>query len=159
MTDQQRNDVLGIAGHPVLQTPAMDWIGTSGTWFRRGYSEAPTCIPARRVLMSGQAPSVNGMVGMQSRLEWDPPATLAGELGSYGYETRMIGVLHLHPRRKRYGFDAMELSDINTRRAGIQVGESAAEAHPPGVGQPQKRGTIALLQVAPVGRHSNRAMP
>ena len=53
MTDQQRNDALGIADHPVLQTPSMDWIGATGTRFRRGYTESPACIPARRVLMSG----------------------------------------------------------------------------------------------------------
>ena len=111
MTDQQRNDALGIAGHPVLQTPNMDWIGASGTHFCRGYTESPACIPARRVLMSGQAPHVNGMVGMEGGIPFDPPATMAGELGRLGYETRMIGKIHLYPPRKRFGFDAMELAD------------------------------------------------
>ena len=50
MTDQQRSDALGIADHPVLQTPTMDWIGATGTRFRRGYTEAPASNPARRVL-------------------------------------------------------------------------------------------------------------
>ena len=111
MTDQQRNDALGIADHPVLQTPSMDWIGATGTRFRRGYTEAPACIPARRVLMSGQAPCVNGMVGMIGGMPWEPEATLAGELGKAGYETRMIGKIHLFPHRRRFGFDAMELAD------------------------------------------------
>ena len=111
MTDQQRSDALGIADHPVLQTPTMDWIGATGTRFRRGYTEAPACIPARRVLMSGQAPGVNGMVGMEGGIPWDPPATMAGELQTAGYETRMIGKIHLFPNRKRYGFDVMELAD------------------------------------------------
>ena len=117
MTDQQRNDALGIADHPVLQTPSMDWIGATGTRFRRGYTEAPACIPARRVLMSGQAPCVNGMVGMTGGIPWEPEATLAGELGKAGYETRMIGKIHLHPQRRRFGFDAMELAD-STRGEG-----------------------------------------
>ena len=117
MTDQQRNDALGIADHPVLQTPSMDWIGATGTRFRRGYTEVPACIPARRVLMSGQAPCVNGMVGMTGGMHWDPPATLAGELGTAGYETRMIGKIHLYPQRRRFGFDAMELAD-STRGEG-----------------------------------------
>jgi arylsulfatase len=110
-TDQQRSDALGIAGHPVLQTPTMDWIGAAGTRFRRGYAESPACIPARRVLMSGMAPHVNGMVGMEAGVPFDPPATMAGALRQAGYETRMIGKLHLHPVRKRFGFDAMELAD------------------------------------------------
>ncbi|MAG37145.1 MAG: hypothetical protein CL878_13005 [Dehalococcoidia bacterium] len=45
MTDQQRGDCLGIDRHPVLQTPNMDFLAHSGTLFRRGYSEAPSCIP------------------------------------------------------------------------------------------------------------------
>ena len=110
VTDQQRGDCLGIDGHPVLQTPAMDWLGASGTFFRRGYSECPSCIPARRVLMSGRPPDEDGMVGFMSA-PWDPPATLAGELRAAGYETRMVGKLHLHPKRQRFGFDVMELAD------------------------------------------------
>ena len=84
MTDQQRNDALGIADHPVLQTPSMDWIGATGTRFRRGYTEAPACIPARRVLMSGQAPSANGMVGMVGGMPWDPPGHAGRRTGQGG---------------------------------------------------------------------------
>ena len=114
VTDQQRGDCLGLAGHPVLQTPNMDYIGGAGTNFRRGYSEVPSCIPARHVLMSGQAPDVSGMVGFYYRSEaspWRPAATLPGELRRAGYETRLIGKLHLQPQRRRWGFDAMELAD------------------------------------------------
>ena len=114
VTDQQRGDCLGLAGHPVLRTPNMDYIGGAGTNFRRGYSEVPSCIPARHVLMSGQAPDVSGMVGFYYRSEaspWQPAATLPGELRRAGYETRLIGKLHLQPQRRRWGFDAMELAD------------------------------------------------
>ena len=114
VTDQQRGDCLGLEGHQVLRTPNLDFIGASGTRFRRAYSEAPSCIPARHVLMSGQAPDEVGMLGFYYRTAacpWEPPATLAGELRKAGYETRMIGKLHLQPQRRRYGFDAMELAD------------------------------------------------
>jgi len=114
VTDQQRGDCLGIAGHPVVQTPNMDYIGASGTVFTRAYSEVPSCIPARHVLMSGQGPEETGMTGFCYRNDtcpWDPPATLAGELSAAGYETRLVGKLHLQPQRRRYGFDAMELAD------------------------------------------------
>ena len=56
MTDQQRGDCLGLDGHPVLNTPNLDYLAHSGTLFRHGYSETPSCIPARRTVMSGQAP-------------------------------------------------------------------------------------------------------
>jgi arylsulfatase len=114
VTDQQRGDCLGLAGHPVLRTPNLDFLGAGGARFRRAYSEVPSCIPARHVLMSGQSPETVGMLGFYYRNErcpWNPPATLAGCLRDAGYETRMIGKLHLQPARRRYGFDHMELAD------------------------------------------------
>ena len=116
LADQHRGDCLGIEGHPVLQTPHLDSIGGVGAHFRRAYSESPTCIPARRTLMSGQAPAVQGMVGMTGGVAWDPPHTLAGELTRAGYQTEMIGKLHLFPQRKRYGFQRLQLAD-STRGA------------------------------------------
>ncbi len=110
MTDQQRGDGLALAGHPVLETPHMDFLGRSGTYFRRAYSECPICIPARRTIMSGQAPAVHGVLGNHNT-EWSPPHTLAGDLRAAGYQTYLVGKLHLYPSRKRFGFDHMVLSN------------------------------------------------
>ncbi|HIG18881.1 MAG TPA: hypothetical protein EYQ31_17160 [Candidatus Handelsmanbacteria bacterium] len=87
VTDQQRGDALSLCGHPVLRTPNLDFIGASGTRFRRAYSEVPSCIPARHVLMSGQSPEAVGMLGFYYRNQqcpWNPEATLAGSLGDAG---------------------------------------------------------------------------
>ena len=112
MTDQQRGDCLGLDPNApeALQTPNLDWLGATGAFFGRGYSECPSCIPARRSLMTGTAPAANGVVGFQGT-EWKPAHTLAGELSRAGYQTEMIGKLHLSPLRKRYGFDHMQLAD------------------------------------------------
>jgi arylsulfatase len=110
-TDQQRGDCLGLEGHPVLQTPNIDFIGGSGTHFRRAYAESPSCIPARRTLISGQSPAANGMVGYQGRVEWEPAHTLPGELSRAGYQCELVGKLHLWPARKRYGFHRVLLAD------------------------------------------------
>ena len=111
MTDQQRGDCLGLDGHPVLNTPNLDYLAHSGTLFRHGYSETPSCIPARRTVMSGQAPATHGMVGMTGGVDWQPAATLAGELSAAGYQCEMIGKLHLWPHRKRFGFHHMLVAD------------------------------------------------
>jgi arylsulfatase A-like enzyme len=115
-TDQQRGDCLGLEGHSVLSTPNLDQLGREGTYFRRGYSETPSCVPARRTLMSGMAPAAQGMVGYRDGVPWDPPHTLAGELTRAGYQTEMIGKLHLVPLRKRYGFDHIQLAESTTKR-------------------------------------------
>jgi len=130
VTDQQRGDCLGIEDHPVLQTPAMDEIGATGARFRRAYAECPQCIPARRTLMSGQDPATHGMLQNHPDTAWDPPATLASELRSAGYETWLSGKLHLAPKRKRYGFDRMSLADSTRSRCAIAqpcIGPPASE--------------------------------
>ena len=111
-TDQQRGDCIAAdpLAPPPLQTPNLDFLARSGAHFLHAYAECPSCIPARRTLMSGMAPAANGAVGFRGA-EWNPPATLAGELSSAGYQTEMIGKLHLSPLRRRYGFDHMQLAD------------------------------------------------
>lgn len=111
MTDQQRGDCLGIEHHPVLLTPTMDRIAGQGVRCARTYSTCPTCIAARRSLLSGQFPATHGMVGYQDGVEWDAPPTLPGVLAAHGYQTCLVGRnMHQYPPRKRYGFDHMIFS-------------------------------------------------
>lgn len=110
-TDQQRGDALGLDGHPVLSTPNLDQLGAGGGFFRRAYSEVPSCIPARRILLTGMNQVHTGMVGYRDGVEWEPPCTLPGLLSEAGYQTELIGKLHLWPVRKRYGHDHMTWAD------------------------------------------------
>jgi len=115
MTDQQRGDCLSIEGHPVLMTPNMDSIAGAGVRFSRCYTTCPTCIAARRSLLSGQFPRTHGMVGYRDGVEWDAPPTLPGVLSAAGYHTYLAGrSMHQHPPRKRYGFDHMALHGWDT---------------------------------------------
>ena len=109
ITDQMRGDCFGLAGHPVIQTPNIDWIGKTGFYFRHAYSACPVCIPARRTLMTGKKPSNQGvLMNYETRLEGP---TLPGELSRAGYQTHLVGKLHLWPRRKLYGFMSADWSD------------------------------------------------
>ena len=42
MTDEHRGDALGIEGHPIVETPYLDALATSGTHFTAGYSATPS---------------------------------------------------------------------------------------------------------------------
>lgn len=108
-TDQQRGDCLGIEGHPVLETPNMDNLALNGARFSRFYSACPSCIAARRSMLTGQSPQKHGMVGYCDGVEFNAP-TLPGVLKENGYQTYHVGrSMHQFPPRKLYGFDDMEL--------------------------------------------------
>jgi arylsulfatase A-like enzyme len=108
MPDQFRGDSLSLENHPVVMTPNIDHIGASGSHFRRAYSTCPSCVPARRSLMTGTFPATNGMVGFEEDVEWEAPPTLPEVLSDAGYHTSIVGRnMHLYPLRRRYGFDEM----------------------------------------------------
>lgn len=110
MTDQQRGDCLGVDGHPCLLTPNMDALAGSGTRFRRAYTTCPSCIPARRSLLSGKFPATHGMPGFVGRVPLTGP-TLPGELKKAGYHTYLVGrTMHQHPASARYGYDHVQLA-------------------------------------------------
>lgn len=120
-TDQQRWDTLGINGNRLIQTGHLDYLAATGTNFTRAYSTTPSCIAARRSLLTGQHGVTHGMVGYEDGVEFKPEFTVPGLLGQAGYQTQLIGKLHQYPQRKRYGFDNITLSEQIDYRPGSPV--------------------------------------
>ncbi len=109
MPDQMRGDCLSLAGHPVLLTPNMDQIGGQGAFFTHAYSTCASCIPARRSLLTGQAPATHGMVGFVDGVPLTAP-TLPEQLGQAGYRTALVGrTMHQYPADAAYGFETRNL--------------------------------------------------
>ena len=110
-TDQHRGDHLGLAGHPVLETPNVDAFVNNGAYFPNAYSEIPSTTGARRVLHGGQASYDCGLIGYAGR-EWHERNTLAQVLGDNGYHCINVGWRNMHPRRKLYGFHTVIPHDL-----------------------------------------------
>lgn len=110
--DQWPAHLLGIAGHPVIETPTLDQLAKVGTRFTRAYSECPICIPARRSIMTGTSPRRHGDRVFQPSLSMpkDLP-TLADSFRRDGYQTQAIGKLHVYPQRDRIGFEEAYLAE------------------------------------------------
>ncbi len=113
ITEQHRGDCLGIEGHPVLLTPNMDALAGGGARFVHAYSNCPTCIAARRTILSGRFPANHGMVGYQEGVEWEEEETLPAILAREGYETCWIGrSMHQYPPHKKFGFERVVALDF-----------------------------------------------
>jgi len=53
LTDDQRWDALGYAGNPIIQTPHMDELASSGLYFKNAFVTTPICAASRASLFTG----------------------------------------------------------------------------------------------------------
>ncbi len=110
-TDQHRGDFLGIAGHPLLETPNFDGLVDHGAYFPNANTEIPSTTGARRILLSGKGSYDCGLTGYAAA-QWDEPNTLAHVLARSGYHCLNVGFRNLHPRRKLFGFHHVKPHDL-----------------------------------------------
>lgn len=130
VTDHWRGDCLSRLGHPAVETPHLDSLSARGTTFIRAYTPCPSCVAARRSLMTGMTPYSQGMVGYRDGQPWDYPHTLAGELTAAGYQTANIGKTHFYPARKHLGFEQLVIPTDYEEWLGQQPGiETEKLAH------------------------------
>lgn len=104
--------MMGCAGNHSVMTPTINQLALTGTRFTNAYSPSPTCIPARRSLMTG----------LNSRNHMDRDFTedlympegrplLAQCFRDAGYQAYAVGKLHVFPQRSRIGFDEVILNE------------------------------------------------
>lgn len=118
-TDHWPASLLGIAGHPAIQTPTLDQIARSGVRFTNAYSECPVCIPARRTLMTGTPPRVHGDRTFQTTLRMPELPTMAQTFRDAGYQACAVGKVHVYPQRDRIGFDDIILAEEGRPQWGV----------------------------------------
>ena len=118
-TDHWPAALLGVAGHPVIQTPTLDELARSGVRFTNAYSECPVCIPARRTLMTGVTPRIHGDHVFRATLPMPNLPTMAQAFRGAGYQTYAVGKLHVYPQRDRIGFDDVILDEEGRLQYGV----------------------------------------
>ncbi len=108
ITDDQRWDALGCAGHPVLKTPHLDRIAREGAYFENAFVTTPLCSPSRASFLTGQYAHTHGVRGngpMYNQLS-HKLVTWPRLLKEAGYETAYIGKWHMgNDDQPRPGFD------------------------------------------------------
>lgn len=96
MTDQQRADWLGCAGHPTVKTPNIDAVAAKGMRFENFHVASPVCMPNRATFMTGRYPTTHGL-RYNGCLLSTRANTFVDALRASGYATAAIGKSHLQP--------------------------------------------------------------
>lgn len=92
LSDDQRNDTLGCAGHPIIQTPILDSLAAGGVRFRNAFVTTSICAASRASILTGLHERTHGYTFRA------PPISEQHMLTSYpallreaGYRTGFIG--------------------------------------------------------------------
>lgn len=92
LSDDQRNDTLGCAGHPIIKTPVIDSLAADGVRFSNAFVTTSICAASRATLFTGLYERTHGFTF------GTPPISNTYTVGSYpslllktGYRTGFIG--------------------------------------------------------------------
>ena len=94
-SDQHRHNVMGCAGHPLVETPTLDKLAGRGTRFTNTWCQSPICQPSRASIITGRYAHEVGVVGNTGGFDPEWP-TVMKQLQKSGYETATIGKTHYH---------------------------------------------------------------
>ena len=107
--------------NPTILTPTLDQLGESGIVFTNAYSTTPSCVPARRELMTGTFSKTHGDRDFNETRRMPALPTLAQTFRDAGYQAYAVGKLHVYPQRDRIGFDDVILSEEGRHHLGMRA--------------------------------------
>ena len=97
-------------GEPV-ETPHLDRLAAQSAHFTNAYCQMPLCTPSRLCLLTGK--EVRGAGAWKNDSILAPElATLPGTLCTAGYETCLVGKMHLGGSRQYVGFQHRPYGDL-----------------------------------------------
>ncbi len=100
LTDDQRWDHMGCAGHPFLRTPWMDRLASEGVLFSNAFVTTSLCSPSRASFLTGRYAHSHGV--KNNLTPWrDESRTFFEYLKDAGYNNAFIGKWHMPGRLPR----------------------------------------------------------
>jgi len=116
LTDDQRFDAIGYAGNEFVETPEMDDLAKSGTYFKSAIVTTPICAASRASILTGlheRAHNFNFQTGnvREEYMENSYPALLKNN----GYQTGFFGKYGVRYQDLDKQFDVYESYDRNNR--------------------------------------------
>ncbi len=110
--DHWPGPLMAGPGMERILTPTRCEFARNGVTFTNAYSSTPTCIPARRALMTGTSAKTHGDRIFNQTLPMDPKLpTMPQVFRNAGYQAYAVGKMHVYPQRNRIGFDDVILNE------------------------------------------------
>ena len=112
LTDDQRWDALHMAGNSIIETPEMDALARSGTYFKNAFSTTPICAASRASILTGLYERTHGYTFQKTRLQ-QPYADIIYPkiLKDNGYRTGLFGKLGVIMDNPKQYFDQSDFYD------------------------------------------------
>lgn len=118
-TDHWFGRLIGALGHPTVLTPTLDQLIANGAAYTNAYTATPSCIPARREMMTGVSARTHGDRVFNERLPMPNLPTMAQTFRNNGYQAFAVGKLHVYPQRDRIGFDDAQINEEGRHHLGL----------------------------------------
>ncbi|MFO7320373.1 MAG: alkaline phosphatase family protein [Chloroflexota bacterium] len=96
MVDQMRADCMGVAGHPVVRTPHLDWLASRGILFSHAYVQTAVCGPSRMCTYTGRYTHAHRSYWNEVPLPLDEK-TIAHYARAAGVRAALCGKTHHTP--------------------------------------------------------------
>lgn len=114
LADDMRNDSMGCAGHPILQTPVLDSLAEQGVRFENGFVTTSICMASRACIFTGMTETGHGYTGGQGGssmanplLVEDVDTSFPTLLRGAGYRTGFYGKQHVKFQEGNEAMDRM----------------------------------------------------
>ena len=117
--DHWPGGLMSGAGNPCITTPTLDQLARNGVRFTRAYAATPSCIPARRALMTGTEARTHGDRVFNETRRMPQLPTLADCFTRAGYQAYAVGKLHVYPQRDRIGFQDVLSNEEGRHHLGL----------------------------------------
>ena len=97
MSDDQRHDCMGCAGHPYIKSPVIDSLAEKGFRFRNAFVTTSICMASRANIFTGLTTTGHGYKGNPSIsvLPSDIDTSFPTLLRKAGYRTAFYGKQHV----------------------------------------------------------------
>jgi arylsulfatase A-like enzyme len=120
-TDEQRYDTIAALGASFMETPNLDRLVSEGISFSNCFVTAPSCVPSRASIFTGNYPHNTSVLCNGDT--WEP--TWVGNLADAGYHCVSIGKMHTVPEDVRGGFHQRFIVENKDRNRNLDTRESA----------------------------------